>query len=219
MEVKMRILIADDHGVMREGMKVLIENQPDMEVVGEAEDGLMVTQLAKELSPDIIIMDISMPNLNGVEATRLILTENPDIRVIALSVHLDKHFVTQMLKAGASGYVLKSCLFDEVLRALRTVNRNEHYLSPKITDVVLDDYIHYMAIYNKSAEDHLTARERQIVQMLAEGKTTKLIASRLHISPKTSDANRRRIMNKLGISSLAELTKYAIRKGITSTEF
>jgi len=168
----MRILIADDHGVVREGMKVLIENQPDMEVVGEAEDGLMVTQLAKELSPDVIIMDISMPNLNGVEATRLILTENPDIRVIALSVHLDKHFVTQMLKAGASGYVLKSCLFDEVLRALRTVNRRERYLSPKITDVVLDDYIHYMATYNKSADDQLTARERQIVQMLAEGKST-----------------------------------------------
>ena len=215
----MRILIADDHGVVREGLKVLIENQPDMEVVGEAEDGLMVTQLAKELSPDIIIMDISMPNLNGVEATRLILTENPDIRVIALSVHLDKHFVTQMLKAGASGYVLKSCLFDEVLRALRTVNRNEHYLSPKITDVVLDDYIHYMATYNKSADDHLTSRERQIVQMLAEGKSTKQIASSLHISPKTSDANRRQIMNKLGISSLAELTKYAIREGLTSTEF
>ena len=215
----MRILIADDHGVVREGLKVLIDNQPDMEVVGEAEDGLMVTQLAKELSPDIIIMDISMPNLNGVEATRLILTENPDIRVIALSVHLDKHFVTQMLKAGASGYVLKSCLFDELLRALRTVNRNEHYLSPKITDVVLDDYIHYMATYNKTAEDHLTTRERQIVQMLAEGKSTKQIASNLHISPKTSDANRRQIMNKLGISSLAELTKYAIRKGLTSTEF
>ena len=215
----MRILIADDHGVVREGMKVLIENQPDMEVVGEAEDGLMVTQLAKELSPDIILMDISMPNLNGVEATRLILAENPDIRVIALSVHLDKHFVTQMLKAGASGYVLKSCLFDEVLRALRMVNRNERYLSSKITDVVLDDYIHYMATYNKTAEDNLTARERQIVQMLAEGKSTKQIASRLHISPKTSDANRRRIMNKLGISSVAELTKYAIREGLTLTEF
>jgi len=215
----MRILIADDHGVVREGMKVLIDNQPDMEVVGEAEDGLMVTQLAKELSPDVIIMDISMPNLNGVEATRLILEENPDIRVIALSVHLDKHFVTEMLKAGASGYVLKSCLFDEVLRALRTVNRSERYLSPKITDVVLDDYIHYMATYNKSADDQLTARERQIVQMLAEGKSTKQVASRLHISPKTSDANRRQIMNKLGISSLAELTKYAIRKGLTSTEF
>lgn len=215
----MRILIADDHGVVREGMKVLIENQPDMEVVGEAEDGLMVTQLAKELSPDIILMDISMPNLNGVEATRLILAENPDIRVIALSVHLDKHFVTQMLKAGASGYVLKSCLFDEVLRALRMVNRNERYLSSKITDVVLDDYIHYMATYNKTAEDNLTARERQMVQMLAEGKSTKQIASRLHISPKTSDANRRRIMNKLGISSVAELTKYAIREGLTLTEF
>jgi len=215
----MRILIADDHGVVREGMKVLIENQPDMEVVGEAEDGLMVTQLAKELSPDIILMDISMPNLNGVEATRLILAENPDIRVIALSVHLDKHFVTQMFKAGASGYVLKSCLFDEVLRALRMVNRNERYLSSKITDVVLDDYIHYMATYNKTAEDNLTARERQMVQMLAEGKSTKQIASRLHISPKTSDANRRRIMNKLGISSVAELTKYAIREGLTLTEF
>jgi two-component system response regulator NreC len=215
----MRILIADDHGVVREGLKVLIENQPDMEVVGEAEDGLMVTKLAKELSPDIIIMDISMPNLNGIEATRLILAENPQTRVIALSVHLDKHFVTQMLKAGASGYVLKSCLFDEVLRALLTVNRDEHYLSPKITDVVLDDYIQYMAAYNKSADDHLTARERQIVQMLAEGKSTKQVASRLHISPKTADANRRQIMNKLGVSSLAELIKYAIRKGLTSIEF
>jgi len=215
----MRILIADDHGVVREGMKVLIENEAGMEVVGEAEDGLMVTQLAKELSPDIIVMDISMPNLNGVEATRLILDENPDIRVIALSVHLDKRFVTQMLKAGASGYVLKYCLFDEVLRAIRTVSRNEHYLSPKITDVVLDDYIHYMATYNKTAEDHLTTRERQMVQMLAEGKSTKQIALNLHVSPKTADANRRQVMNKLGISSIAELTKYAIRRGLTSTEF
>ncbi len=215
----MRILIADDHGIVRQGLKILIDNEADMEVVGEAEDGLMVTQLAKELSPDIILMDISMPNLNGVEATRLILAENLETRVIALSVHLDKHFVTQMLKAGASGYVLKYCLFDEVLRALRTVGRNEHYLSPKITDVVLDDYIYYMATYNKTAEDHLTARERQMVQMLAEGKSTKQIASNLHISPKTADANRRQIMNKLGISSIAELTKYAIRKGLTSTEF
>jgi len=215
----MRILIADDHGIVREGLKILIENEADMEVVGEAEDGLMVTQLAKELSPDVIVMDISMPNLNGVEATHLILEENPDTRIIALSVHFDKHFVTEMLKAGASGYVLKSCLFDEVLRALRTVSRNEHYLSPKITDIVLDDYKHYMATYNKTDENRLTARERQIVQLLAEGKSAKQIASHLHISPKTADANRRQVMNKLGIFSVAELTKYAIREGLTSTEF
>jgi len=215
----MRILIADDHGIVREGLKILIENEADMEVVGEAEDGLMVTQLAKELSPDVIVMDISMPNLNGVEATHLILEENPDTRIIALSVHFDKHFVTEMLKAGASGYVLKSCLFDEVLRALRTVSRNEHYLSPKITDIVLDDYKHYMAIYNKTDENRLTARERQIVQLLAEGKSVKQIASHLKISPKTADANRRQIMSKLGIFSVAELTKYAIREGLTSAEF
>lgn len=215
----MRILIADDHGIVREGLKILIENEADMEVVGEAEDGLMVTQLAKELSPDVIVMDISMPNLNGVEATHLILEENPDTRIIALSVHFDKHFVTEMLKAGASGYVLKSCLFDEVLRALRTVSRNEHYLSPKITDIVLDDYKHYMATYNKTDENRLTARERQIVQLLAEGKSAKQIASHLNISPKTADANRRQVMNKLGIFSVAELTKYAIREGLTSTEF
>lgn len=215
----MRILIADDHGIVREGLKILIENEADMEVVGEAEDGLMVTQLAKELSPDVIVMDISMPNLNGVEATHLILEENPNTRIIALSVHFDKHFVTEMLKAGASGYVLKSCLFDEVLRALRTVSRNEHYLSPKITDIVLDDYKHYMAIYNKTDENRLTARERRIVQLLAEGKSAKQIASYLHLSPKTADANRRQIMNKLGIFSVAELTKYAVREGLTSTEF
>lgn len=215
----MRILIADDHGVVREGLKVLIENEADMEVIGEAEDGLMVTRLAKQLSPDVILMDISMPNLNGVEATHLILKENPDIRIIALSVHFDRHFVTKMLKAGALGYVLKSCLFDEVLRALRTVDAGEHYLSPKITEVVLDDYMHYMATTNKSARARFTERERQIIQMLAEGLSTKQIASRLHISPKTADANRRQIMSKLGFSSIAELTKYAIREGFTSTEF
>jgi DNA-binding NarL/FixJ family response regulator len=215
----MRILIADDHGVVRQGLSHLISSQEDMEVVGEAEDGLMVTQLAEELSPDVILMDISMPNLNGVEATHLILEKNPSIRVIALSVHFDKRFVNEMLKAGASGYVLKSSLFEEVLRALRTVEAGERYLSPRITEVVLDDYIPYIANIDKSDKEHLTERERQIVQMLTEGMSTKQIALHLHVSPKTTDANRRRIMNKLGISSIAELTKYAIREGITSTEF
>ena len=215
----MNILIADDHGIVREGLKALIENQPDMNVVGEAEDGQKVVQLAKQLSPDIIVMDISMPNLNGVEAARQILEENPYIRVIALSVHSDKHFVTEMLKAGASGYVLKSCLFDEVLRAIQMVGGGDYYLSPKITDVVVDDYKYYMATLNKSADVRLTPRERQVVQLLTEGKSTKQIALCLHVSPKTVDSNRREVMNKLGIFSVAELTKYAIREGLTSAEF
>jgi DNA-binding NarL/FixJ family response regulator len=215
----MKILIAEDHGVVREGLKVLIENQPGMEVIAEAQDGLKAVELAKGLSPDIILMDIAMPNINGVEATRQILEENPDIRIIALSVHFDKHFVTEMLKAGASGYVLKSCLFDEVLRAVQTVGAGGHYLSPKITNVVLDDYVQYVTAAEKSTEGRLTERERQVVQLLTEGKSTKQIALQLHASPKTVDSNRRQIMNKLGIFSIAELTKYAIREGLTSQEF
>lgn len=215
----MRILIADDHGIVRQGLRVLIEKQADMEVVGEAEDGLTVVELANKLSPEVILMDISMPNLNGVEATRLILRDNPDTRIVALSVHFDKHFVTEMLKAGASGYVLKSCLFAEVLKALRTVDTGEHYLSPKINEVVLDDYIHHMVKTDESTDDRLTERDRQVIQLLAEGKSTKQIALCLHVSPKTADANRRQAMNKLGIASIAELTKFAIREGLTSTEF
>jgi DNA-binding NarL/FixJ family response regulator len=176
-------------------------------------------ELAKGLSPEVVLMDIAMPNVNGVEATRQILEENPDIRIIALSVHFDKHFVTEMLKAGASGYVLKSCLFDEVLRAVQTVGAGGHYLSPKITGVVLDDYVQYVTAAEKSTEGRLTERERQVVQLLTEGKSTKQIALQLHASPKTVDSNRRQIMNKLGIFSIAELTKYAIREGLTSQEF
>jgi DNA-binding NarL/FixJ family response regulator len=215
----MKILVADDHGVMREGLKALIDNQPGMEVIGEAEDGQKVVQLAMQLSPDLIIMDISMPNLNGVEATRIILNENPNIRIIALSVHSNKHFVMEMLKAGVSGYVLKSSLFDEVLRAIQIVGGGDYYLSPKITDVVMDDYKYYMATLDKSSEIRLTTRERQVLQLLAEGQSTKQIALRLHLNPKTADSNRRQIMNKLGIFSVAELTKYAIREGLTSAEF
>lgn len=215
----MKILIADDHGVVRQGLRVLIESQPGMEVIGEAQDGLQAVELAKKLSPDTVLMDITMPNMNGVEATRQILQENPNIRIIALSVHFDKHFVTETLKAGASGYVLKSCLFDEVLRAIQMVESGDYYLSPKIADIVVDDYKYYMATANKSAEVRLTPRERQVVQLLAEGKSTKKIALSLHVSPKTVDSNRRQIMNKLGVFNIAELTKYAIREGLTSHEF
>ena len=215
----MRILIADDHGVVREGLKVLIENQADMEVVGEAEDGMVVVRLAKELLPGVVIMDISMPNLNGIDATRLILHENPDTKIIALSMYFNKAFVMEMLKAGALGYVLKSCLFDELVRAIWAVVANEHYLSSRITGILIEDYIHYPSAGKAATSERLTGRERATLQLLAEGHSVKQIALRLNISYKTADANRHRIMDKLGVSSVAELTKYAIREGLTSVEF
>ncbi len=215
----MRILIVDDHGIVREGLKSLLQNQPDMEVVGEGQDGQVAVELAEQLSPDMVIMDMSMPNLNGIEATRLILQHRPNTRVIILSMHSDRHIVKETLEAGASAYVLKSNLFDEMLRALETVAEGGRYLSPRITDVVVDDYVSKSTENESAKTPKLTSRERQIVQLVAEGNTIKEIARILHISPKTADSNRRQIMNKLGFSSVAELTKYAIREGLTSLEF
>lgn len=215
----MKILIVDDHGIVREGLKSMIEQQAEMEVVGQANDGQMAVQLTKELSPDVIIMDVSMPNLNGVEATRYILEQKPDVKVIILSMHHNKHIVKESLKAGAAGYVLKSHLFDELLNALKAVETYGCYLSPRITGVVVENYITEQAADTKPEKMKLTARERQILQLIAEGKTIKEIARILHISPKTADANRRQIMNKLEIYNIAELTKYAIREGLTSLEF
>jgi len=215
----MRIIIIDDHGIVREGLRSLLQNQPDMEVVGEGEDGQVAVELAEELSPDMVIMDMSMPNLNGIEATRLILQSNSNTKVVILSMHSDRHIVKETLEAGASAYVLKSNLFDEMLRALETVAEGGRYLSPRITDVVINDYVGKTPENESAMTAKLTSRERQIVQLVAEGKTTKEIASILHISPKTADSNRRQIMNKLGFSSVAELTKYAIREGLTSLEF
>lgn len=215
----MRILIADDHGIVRDGLKSLLNEQPDMEVVGEAENGQTAVRMAEEHSPDIVIMDMSMPLLNGVEATRLILKNDPNTRVMILSMHSDRHIVKETLEAGASAYVLKSHIFDEMLRALETLANGGKYLSPQVTDIVIDDYLGKSAGEASSGTPKLTSRERRIVQLVAEGKTVKEIARILHISPKTADTNRRQIMNKLGISSVAELTKYAVREGLTSLEF
>ncbi len=215
----MRIIIADDHGIVREGLTALLDKQSDVEVVGEAEDGQTAVALAEQLSPDILVMDMSMPNLNGIEATRQILEHSPGARVIILSMHSDKNIVKEALEAGVSAYVLKSHLFDEMLRALETVAEGGRYLSPRITDVVIDGYLGESVGGASSGTPKLTGRERQIVQLVAEGKAVKEIARVLHISPKTADTNRRQIMNKLGISSVAELTKYAIREGLTSLEF
>jgi two-component system response regulator NreC len=215
----MRILIADDHGVVRQGLKFLIDKQADMKVVGEAEDGVTVVRLAKELLPDVILMDISMPNLNGIQATRLILHETPGARIIVLSMYYNRRFVMEALNAGVLGYVLKSYLFDELVRAIHAVAANEHYLSPRITDVLVEDYVSHPQTVETGTLGGLTDRECQMLQLLAEGQSIKQIALRLNVSPKTADANRRQIMNKLGIFNVAELTKYAIREGLTSVEF
>ena len=215
----MKILIVDDHGIVREGLKSLIAQHSDMDVIGEAKDGNMAIQLTKDLSPDVVIMDVSMPNLNGMEATKYIIREKPDVKVIILSMHTDNNIVKESLKAGASGYVLKSYLFDELLNALKAVEANGYYLSPRITGVVVENYRTEQATDATQQRPKLTARERQILQLIAEGKTIKEIARVLHVSSKTADANRRQIMNKLGIFNIAELTKYAIREGLTTLEF
>jgi len=215
----MRIVIADDEGILRQGLSALIREQPDMEVVGEAQDGWQAVALAKELKPDAVVMDISMPNLNGVDATRQILAENPNIKVVALSMHPDRHYVTEILKAGALAYVLKSYFVDELIKALHAAEAGEHYLSPQITDVLVDEIVNKTSANDQNGLSRLTGRQRQVLQLTAEGLSTKQIAHRLCISPKTADANRREIMNELDIFSIAELTKYAIREGLTSAEF
>lgn len=215
----MRIVIADDEGILRQGLSALIREQPDMEVVGEAQDGWQAVALAKELKPDAVVMDIGMPNLNGVDATRQILAENPNIKVVALSMHPDRHYVTEILKAGALAYVLKSYFVDELIKALHAAAAGEHYLSPQITDVLVDEIVNKASANDQNGLSRLTGRLRQVLQLTAEGLSTKQIATRLCISPKTADANRREIMNQLGIFTIAELTKYAIREGLTSAEF
>jgi len=216
--MSIRILLADDHAIIRQGLHSLLEKEPDVEVVGEAEDGRKALELVRELAPDIVIMDITMPNLNGIEATYEITHEFPKVKVIALSIHSDRRFVANMLKAGASGYILKECLFDEFVEAIRTVVAGNIYLSSRVAGTVVDDYVKRLLTVTNSWLAMLTEREREVLQLLAEGKSTKQIALELHVSTKTIEANRRQIMDKLDIHSVAELTKYAVREGLTSLE-
>ncbi len=214
----MRILIADDHAIVRQGLKSLIKSQSDMEVVGQAENGAQVLRLAEELAPDVIIMDISMPDMSGIDAAGIILKKNPDVRIIALSMHSSRNFVVEMLKAGALGYVLKSYFFDELVKAIHTVAAGQHYLSPEITDALVEDYLGHRPPDESGTLDSLTKKQCDIVRFIAEGLSTKQIALRTNKSPKTVDANRRRIMDIIGVDSVAELTKYAIRQGLTDLE-
>lgn len=214
----MRILIADDHAIFRQGLSALIGEQANMEVVGQAGDGLAAIEFARKTSPDVVVMDITMPKLNGIEAARTILREMPNVQVIALSMYANKHFVTEMLQIGVLGYVLKNHYFDELLNALEAVAVNKRYLSPQIADMVVEDYINNLPTADKSPLSQLTDRERQTFQLLAEGQTIKQIALCLHISPKTADGYRRQLIEKLGFSSMVDLIKFAIREGLTSLE-
>jgi two-component system response regulator NreC len=211
-----RILLADDHKIIREGLKALLEKAPDMEVIAEAQDGLTAVRLSQKLKPDVVIMDIGMPDLNGIEATRQILAQYRNIKVVALSMHSDRRFVLQMLEAGASGYLLKDSAFEELISSIHTVMSNHPYLSPKITDVVIKEYLYSMSRTETTVFRVLTAREREVLQLLAEGKATKQIASALNVSVKTVETHRQQIMEKLDLHSVAELTKYAIREGLTT---
>jgi len=210
------ILICDDHKIFREGLRALLEKEPGVKVVGEARDGIEAVRLAKELSPDIIIMDISMPGLNGIEASRKLIKARKAARIIALSMHNDRKYVTEIFKAGARAYLLKDSAFEELMDAIKAVNCGRFFLSAGITSLVLSDYIKGPTGDPRSPFTLLSAREREVLQLLAEGLRTKEISHKLVLSVKTVETHRKKIMEKLGIASIAGLTRYAVREGLVS---
>jgi DNA-binding NarL/FixJ family response regulator len=212
--VSIRILLADDHKIIRDGLRSLLAKQHDMEVIAEAEDGRTAVELARELNPSVIVMDIAMPDLNGVEATRQVMEIDPGIKVVALSMQSDGPVVRRMFQAGAAGYLLKDCAFEELVKAIRTVLNGRTYLSPDIAGVVVRN----LASAEHNVASPLTAKEREVLQLIAEGKSTKEIAQVLSVSVKTIDTHRQHIMDKLDIHNVAELTRYAIREGLTSAD-
>jgi two-component system, NarL family, response regulator NreC len=205
-----RILLADDHAVVRQGFKMILAAQPDMEIVGEAGNGRATVELAEQLRPDIVVMDVAMPELNGIEATRRLAASLPHTRVLALSMHKDSVYVREILRAGARGYLLKDSVAADLVSAVRAVASGEGYLSPAVSNAVLDDYRRHVT----NPIDLLTSREREVLQMLAEGKTNKEIAGILNLSVYTVDAHRGRIMEKLNLHSINELVRFAVRNGL-----
>ena len=213
------ILLADDHNIMRKGLRSLLEKIEDFHVVAESEDGRNTVRLCKQLNPDIVIMDISMPDLNGIDATIQIREACPESKVIALSIHSDQRFVKQMLKAGASGYLLKDCAFEELEQAIRTATEDKMYLSPRVAGTVVKDYISRLSQEESSVFTLLSEREREVLQLLAEGRSTKEIAADLFISVKTIETHRQHIMKKLEIYKIPDLVKYAIKEGLIDLSF
>lgn len=208
-----RVMLVDDHRMMREGLRAILSREPEIQVVGEAVDGRGAVALVEQEPPDVIVMDVGMPGMNGVEATRCVRRANADVKIVALSLHADKRYVQNMLAAGASGYVLKSSAADELLSAVQAATRGERFLSP-----ALDSHDLNGRKNDGSAFSVLGAREREVLQLLSEGLKSKTIAERLSIAYKTVETHRRNIMRKLRIHSVAELTKYAVREGLTNLE-
>jgi two-component system, NarL family, response regulator NreC len=214
---KIRILLADDHQLMRSGLRLLIEQQSDLSVVGEAADGREAVALAKSLRPDVAVMDITMPNLNGIEAAHQIKQSQPEIAVIVLSMHPDESYVLRALKSGAKGYLLKDSAESDLIQAVRAVAHGKSFFSPTVSKVLLDDYVRKLQRTGaEDAYDLLTPREREILQLVAEGKSNKDVAHLLNLSVYTIETHRSNIMQKLHLKGVPELTLYAVRKGIIS---
>jgi len=213
-----RVALADDHRIVREGLRALIEGESDMEVVGEVDNGRSAVDLAREVCPDVMVIDLTMPELSGIEAIRRIVSESPKTRLLALSIHSDKRFVGGALSAGASGYLVKDCAFDELARAIRVVASGRMYLSHEIAHTVVETYVRNTMAPTFSTLSALTPREREVLQLVAEGKSVKSIALMLGLSSKTIETHRSQIMKKLNIDTTAGLVKYAIREGLTTLE-
>ena len=211
-----KVLLVDDHRIVRDGLKTLLNQGENIEVVGETDNGRDAVRLAESLSPDVIVMDVGLPDLNGIDATNQIVSQAPKTKIIALSMHSDRRFVAGMIRAGASGYLLKDSAFEELEHAIKTVHEENHYLSPSIAGVMIQDYLATIDDINIPCAPELTPREREVLQLLAEGHNTLAIAEVLHVSRKTIETHRAQIMDKLNFHSIAELTKYAVREGLTS---
>jgi DNA-binding NarL/FixJ family response regulator len=216
--MSVRVVLVDDHAMMRDGLRALFTAECGIEVVGEAGDGREALDLVRTLSPDVVVMDIGMPELNGIEATRRIRSEFPHVKVVALSTHWDKRYVQHMLEAGACGYVLKIGAHDELVRAVRAASTGQVYLSPKIAGDVVMRSIPASVENEVSVHSKLGSREREVLQLIAEGKTSAEAARAMHISIKTVETHRRNLAHKLGLHGTAELTKYAVREGLTSLD-
>ncbi|MCA9726917.1 MAG: response regulator transcription factor [Candidatus Eisenbacteria bacterium] len=216
--MKVRILLADDHKMFRDGLRPLLEHHRELTVVGEASDGQEVLTLVERHTPDLVVLDVSMPGLNGVEAARCIKEKHPGVRIAMLSMHADRRFVLESLKAGANAYLLKDDAFEELVRAIPRIMAGQIVLAESIGERVIQEYLSLVAETPGSAFARLSPREREVLQLIAEGRTTKEIAAAHDVSVKTVETQRKQIMDKLDLHSVAELTKYAIREGLTSLE-
>jgi DNA-binding NarL/FixJ family response regulator len=211
---KVRILLADDHTILRDGIRALLEDEPDMLVIGEAEDGRTAVKMACQLKPDVVLMDNAMPLLNGLEATRQIKRECPQVNVLILTMHENEEYIRQVLASGAMGYILKDAAARELLEAIHAVQRGEAVLSPAITRLVIENYLRWGDLQKEDNPHGLTPREREVLQLIAEGYSTRQIAEILSISVKTVQAHRTNLMSKLDLHDRADLIKYAIQRKI-----